>query len=229
MLTFVAQKSGLSRSSIIISVSLHAAIALCLLGFSNYQQSPLVEVSHAEEEVFEIAFEPLPAAPLQQIETSSPQPAHTEPKNIENSAPSKKAIKPQVEQSTKKDFISTQKTAATNVSNNNLISTNTTVGEQNNSTNSPSHNHISNLSSWINRHKFYPAEARRKGEEGTVLVRISLLDNGDLLSFQVVRSSGSQALDRAATEILKRSSPYPQEFAQQTSHVEVPLVFSLES
>ena len=88
---------------------------------------------------------------------------------------------------------------------------------------------LMNLSSWINRHRFYPSDARRKGEEGTVLMRISFSNSGHLENYQVIKSSGSNTLDRAAAEILKRSAPYPEELVAAFSQAEVPLVFSLRS
>ena len=45
----------------------------------------------------------------------------------------------------------------------------------------------------------YPAEARKKGVEGTVLLRLKILLDGRVGKVEVTRSSGSPLLDRAAS------------------------------
>ncbi|HJM43834.1 MAG TPA: energy transducer TonB [Nitrospinota bacterium] len=45
----------------------------------------------------------------------------------------------------------------------------------------------------------YPAEARERGVEGTVLLRLKILSDGRVGKVEVTRSSGSALLDRAAS------------------------------
>jgi protein TonB len=49
----------------------------------------------------------------------------------------------------------------------------------------------------------YPLVARRRGTEGEVTLEISLLDDGRVNRAQVVKSSGSSALDRSALDTIK--------------------------
>jgi protein TonB len=83
------------------------------------------------------------------------------------------------------------------------------------------------LSNWLARHRFYPHEAKRRREEGTVVLRVTLDARGDLGSYQIVSSSGSLALDKAARDIVRRAAPYPETVLAQGNHYEIPLVFSL--
>jgi protein TonB len=61
----------------------------------------------------------------------------------------------------------------------------------------------------LERRKRYPGAARARGEEGTVEVRFSIDDRGNVLSARVVRSSGHPALDEAVVALLHRASPVP--------------------
>ena len=50
----------------------------------------------------------------------------------------------------------------------------------------------------------YPEEARRRNEEGTVTCRLTIDSDGRVIEVEVILSSGSKALDAAATRTLKR-------------------------
>ncbi len=50
----------------------------------------------------------------------------------------------------------------------------------------------------------YPEDARRRSEEGTVTCRLTIDRDGRVVEVQVLASSGSAALDRAAVRALKR-------------------------
>jgi TonB family protein len=85
------------------------------------------------------------------------------------------------------------------------------------------------FSTWLAKYKFYPLEAKRRGEQGTVLMRVTINQEGYLSNFSIIQSSGSRSLDEAAKEILRRASLLPQRFAQNIQIADVPLVFSLRS
>ena len=70
----------------------------------------------------------------------------------------------------------------------------------------------------------YPASAERAGEEGTVLLEIQVDTLGRAMSVQVTRSSGFDALDRAATNAVKQWK-----FNQPSTivKVRVPVTFKL--
>jgi protein TonB len=46
----------------------------------------------------------------------------------------------------------------------------------------------------------YPLDAARRGEHGTVTLRLTIGTDGDVLAVAVAKSSGSPRLDRAARE-----------------------------
>lgn len=59
------------------------------------------------------------------------------------------------------------------------------------------------------RHKIYPQAARLRREEGTVLVRFTIVADGTITGWAVVQGSGHGSLDRAAEEMIQRASPLP--------------------
>ncbi|WP_143273218.1 energy transducer TonB [Azospirillum palustre] len=59
------------------------------------------------------------------------------------------------------------------------------------------------------RHKIYPQAARLRREEGTVLVRFTIVADGTITGWTVVQGSGHGNLDRAAEEMIQRASPLP--------------------
>jgi protein TonB len=55
----------------------------------------------------------------------------------------------------------------------------------------------------------YPPISRRLGEQGTVLLRITVSANGDVVAAKVEKSSGYSRLDRAALEWVRRRHYHP--------------------
>ena len=70
----------------------------------------------------------------------------------------------------------------------------------------------------------YPSDAMRRNESGTVVVRITVDSDGKPDDIEVVRSSRSRALDRAATQAARRWRFRP----GQAGSVEVPFEFKLD-
>ena len=75
----------------------------------------------------------------------------------------------------------------------------------------------------------YPELARRDGREGRVLLRVLIDDRGEAIAVEVSRSSGSDALDQAATSAIKRWRFHPARSGDQPieSWVSVPIDFKL--
>jgi periplasmic protein TonB len=76
---------------------------------------------------------------------------------------------------------------------------------------------------WINRHKPRSARAR-----GVVQVSFQIDPSGSVLSAKVIRSSGDDALDQAAINIVMRSSPVPpppSEIARNRMSLSLPVEF----
>lgn len=91
-------------------------------------------------------------------------------------------------------------------------------------------NYIAQLRSWLERHKRYPGMARRRGEEGIVMLSLDLDRHGRLLSRRVLRSSGHQDLDAAALAMLERASPlppFPADLGESRLSLVLPVAFSL--
>jgi TonB family protein len=54
----------------------------------------------------------------------------------------------------------------------------------------------------------YPADAQSRGEQGTVLARLSIDSRGAVNRCEIARSSGSSSLDEATCRILKRRARF---------------------
>lgn len=77
----------------------------------------------------------------------------------------------------------------------------------------------------------YPANARRMGEEGKVLLRVQVTPEGNAETIEVQQSSGSPRLDDAALKAVRqwRFIPAKRGDTPIQSWVTVPLIFALES
>lgn len=76
----------------------------------------------------------------------------------------------------------------------------------------------------------YPAVAIRRGYEGTVLVHVRVLPNGEPEAVSVMRSSGHRILDKAAVAAVKKWKFVPAQrgFKAVASWVQVPIEFRLD-
>ncbi|MDR3435632.1 energy transducer TonB [Telmatospirillum sp.] len=76
----------------------------------------------------------------------------------------------------------------------------------------------------------YPLSARRKGHEGTVVLRLAVTSDGAAADVQVIKSSGHPILDDAATETLKtwHLRPARQHGMPVAASIDVPIRFVLE-
>jgi protein TonB len=76
----------------------------------------------------------------------------------------------------------------------------------------------------------YPREAQRRGETGTVLLRVHVGPDGKPYSVDLVQGSGSRALDRAASDAVRRWRFRPAVRGGQAvaGEVQVPVTFDLK-
>jgi protein TonB len=61
----------------------------------------------------------------------------------------------------------------------------------------------------LNQFKHYPAQARQRHQEGRVVVAFTLDTDGHVVSSNIVKSSGSNILDRETLDLISRAQPYP--------------------
>lgn len=85
------------------------------------------------------------------------------------------------------------------------------------------------LAAWLQSHRNYPDEARRRGDEGRAVVRFTVNRDGRVLDVSLVSSSGSTTLDDAALTMFRARLPaFPAGMAQDQITVTVPIRFTLE-
>ncbi len=70
--------------------------------------------------------------------------------------------------------------------------------------------------------KHYPKEARRKGWEGRVVLKLTIADDGAVSSVEIHTSSGYASLDRAALKMM-RAARYTHGPAELLQHIEYKL------
>jgi protein TonB len=83
---------------------------------------------------------------------------------------------------------------------------------------------------WIEKHKRYPDNARRRGLEGRPSMRFRIDRNGQVLSSDLHHATGQQLLDKAAIETITRANPFPPmppELTDDSIEFIVPIEFSM--
>lgn len=86
------------------------------------------------------------------------------------------------------------------------------------------------LSDIVARHKQYPAIARLRGWQGTTELEVEVGPNGQILATKIARSSGHEALDRQALEMLQKTGqlpPLPAGNRDRPVVLRLPVVFTL--
>lgn len=69
--------------------------------------------------------------------------------------------------------------------------------------------YVRRLTAWLERHKRYPSKARRRREEGTVVLNFVINRSGELQSYKIVTASQYPALNDAVEKMIQRASPLP--------------------
>lgn len=84
----------------------------------------------------------------------------------------------------------------------------------------------------IAKQKQYPKIAQMRGWQGDVMLDLKLDGSGKVLSANVIESSGHDALDKQALEMVRRASPFPAPplaLRDRTFNITVPVSFKLEN
>ena len=88
------------------------------------------------------------------------------------------------------------------------------------------------ISKEIKRYQRYPAQAQRRGWEGTVEVLLKITADGKVTGMTLGKSSGHASLDEEAMDMVRRASPLPQappDLRGRALVVSVPIVFRLQN
>lgn len=91
-------------------------------------------------------------------------------------------------------------------------------------------NYYGRLATWLARHKRYPLQARRLGQEGTVKVTFTVSRSGRVLAKHITQSSGHPLLDSEAQAMLDRASPLPRipaSLGRDSLTISLPVAFAL--
>ena len=67
----------------------------------------------------------------------------------------------------------------------------------------------SQLLAWLERHKKYPNIARRRSQQGTVVLEFTINAEGKLLSHKIIQASAHPALNSAVVKMIRLASPMP--------------------
>ena len=89
---------------------------------------------------------------------------------------------------------------------------------------------LASVSEWLTAHRFYPEAARRRGRQGTVVVRFDVDRLGRVSNANLVHDSGSPVLDQAALALVRDASlpPFPADMPSSEESVTVPIRYQLE-
>ena len=82
----------------------------------------------------------------------------------------------------------------------------------------------------LERLKKYPSRARRRGQQGTVVLSFTLNRDGSLKHYEITKSSGVKSLDLAVKKLIRRATfpAIPKNISSDTLEVSVPISFSLQ-
>jgi protein TonB len=83
------------------------------------------------------------------------------------------------------------------------------------------------LAAHLERRKRYPADARRRRDEGVATVRFSIDAAGNVRSVQLLRSSGVPDLDAEVVALVRRASPVPAPPEGAKLDIALPIRFNL--
>lgn len=87
---------------------------------------------------------------------------------------------------------------------------------------------LGRLSAHLERRKRYPHSAQSRRQEGQVVVRFVVSSDGTIIAPEMVTSSGVEALDTEALDLLRRASPAPKPPPDVNTFITVPINFAMQ-
>jgi periplasmic protein TonB len=88
-------------------------------------------------------------------------------------------------------------------------------------------NYAARVAAHLARHKQFPADARRRGEQGSAGVAFGIDGLGRVTTVNLTRSTGSRSLDSEAQSMVRRASPFPPPPGGQAMSFSVPVSFNM--
>ncbi len=85
------------------------------------------------------------------------------------------------------------------------------------------------LHQWWEQHSFYPEQAARLGEDGTVRLHMVVDRNGNVSGLQLIGRSGSQWLDLGAQSVFRGAKlpPFPPNTPESQGNLDVTIRYFL--
>lgn len=86
------------------------------------------------------------------------------------------------------------------------------------------------VGAWIEKHKRFPDRLRRRGLQGTPVVRFRLARDGRVLNCHIERRSPHDGIDEAAMDTIRRAEPFPampDDLPGESMEFAVPIDFNL--
>lgn len=83
----------------------------------------------------------------------------------------------------------------------------------------------------IEARKAYPRQARSKGWQGTVVIKIQILSDGAVVQLELATPSKYETLNKAALEAIKQAQPFPKfpdEIKNPSLTINIPIQFTLK-
>ncbi len=91
--------------------------------------------------------------------------------------------------------------------------------------------YVLELKNWLGQYKKYPVNAYRLKQEGVAIVGIVINRSGDIISYDIRRSSGHKALDLEVENMIKRAKKMPAlpaDFPREQLELLIPIRFKVK-
>ncbi len=90
--------------------------------------------------------------------------------------------------------------------------------------------YVTTLRRWLEKHKTYPKSAKRRRQQGVVILAFSITRDGQVPEFRIKKESGYKSLDEETVAMLKRAQPlpkFPKDMEGDILKIALPIQFSL--
>ncbi|MBN7760144.1 TonB family protein [Nitratireductor aquibiodomus] len=178
-------------------------------------EEPVEQAPEAEtaEEIVEPVENAQVVAALAEIPVPTPRPAYTPPPKpkVERRQKVAKAAPPKKRQagSRGKDQQDARRGTASGRENARKATEGRKTARATQSGNAQVSNYPGKVRTKLRRAQRYPSAAKRQRLKGEAHVRFTIARNGSVSAIRIVRSSGSDILDQAAVDTVRRAAPFP--------------------